>query len=197
MGDGWPDCPVWTWSVGVYGRDGVAAACLELQDRHGLDVNLLLLACWLAAHGRALDGETLARARAATGRWQAEVVRPLRAARRALKAQLAAPAPGEIAHGGERGALAAGLRRRLAALELDAEHLEQLGLAAAAAAVIGRAAGDAAQRAGPALAAANLARCHRFGAADREALRALLAGVFDAMPAAEIEAALLSSTTGV
>ncbi|HET6519133.1 MAG TPA: TIGR02444 family protein, partial [Geminicoccaceae bacterium] len=96
----WPRCPFWTWSVEVYGRDGVAAACLELQDRHGLDVNLLLLACWLAAaHGRALDGATLARARAASGRWQAEVVRPLRAARRALKAQLATAAPGEVAHG--------------------------------------------------------------------------------------------------
>ncbi|HET6522640.1 MAG TPA: hypothetical protein VFG47_22875, partial [Geminicoccaceae bacterium] len=64
-------------------------------------------------------------------------------------------------------------------------------LAAAAAAAIP---GDPVRAAAPGLAAANLARCHRFGAAggDRAALRALLAGAFPAAPAEEVEAALSS-----
>src|SRR5262249_40267230 len=40
----------WNFSLKVYGRPGVAAACIALQDGLGLDVNLLLYCCW---HGRA------------------------------------------------------------------------------------------------------------------------------------------------
>lgn len=185
----WPPCPFWDHALAVYGRDGVAPACVELQDRHGLDVNLLLLACWLGADGRALNRAALARALDASRRWQAEVVAPLRAARRALKAQLERGAAGEVAraHAG----LAAALRRRLAAVELGAEHLEQLGLSAAVAGLPADAA-----LAGPDLAAANLALYHRFTAGDRPALRALLAGAFPEAGAPAIEAALGTAFRG-
>ncbi len=33
--------PFWNFSLEVYGGEGVARACLELQDRRGVDVNLL------------------------------------------------------------------------------------------------------------------------------------------------------------
>jgi len=38
----------------LYGRTGVEAACLGLQDRPGLDVTVLLHACWLGARSRVL-----------------------------------------------------------------------------------------------------------------------------------------------
>lgn len=44
-----PENPFWRFSCAVYAAPGVAQACLELQDTHGADVNLLLLAAWLGA----------------------------------------------------------------------------------------------------------------------------------------------------
>jgi len=41
----------WRFSLDAYGRPGVAAACLDLQDRHGCDVNLILYALWLGRAG--------------------------------------------------------------------------------------------------------------------------------------------------
>jgi len=77
----------WRFSLAVYARPGVAPACLVLQDEHGRDVNLMLFCCWLGASGRGvLERAGLEAAdRAVTG-WRHEVVEPLRAARRAIKA---------------------------------------------------------------------------------------------------------------
>ncbi len=53
-----------SYAAALYGRPGVAEACLELQERVGADVNLVLLACWLAARGVRLDGPGVDRLRA-------------------------------------------------------------------------------------------------------------------------------------
>ncbi len=46
------------WSWPRYDRAGVAELCLQLQDRHGFNVNLLLLAAWLELeHGLALSAK--------------------------------------------------------------------------------------------------------------------------------------------
>ena len=76
----------WSFSLGFYGRAGVSAACIDLQDRYGHDVNILLFACWvgLSGRGRLTPGD-LARAEAAVGPWRRAVTEPVRAARRALK----------------------------------------------------------------------------------------------------------------
>jgi uncharacterized protein (TIGR02444 family) len=119
-----PDNPFWDFSLAVYGRPGVADACLALQDRHGLDVNLLLLSCWAGSQGRALDTAALSRLMAAAAGWQREVVRPLRGVRHWLKAQAADaanPAPAADASGP-----AAALRAAVKAQELEAERIEQL-----------------------------------------------------------------------
>lgn len=113
-----PDNPFWDFSLTIYPRPGVAEACLALQERHGLDVNLLLFCCWAGARGRALTGAELARLVAAARPWQEGVVKPLRAARRWLKTQ--ATAPGE---------LAGPLRGRIKEQELAAERIEQQVLA--------------------------------------------------------------------
>jgi uncharacterized protein (TIGR02444 family) len=117
-----PDNPFWDFSVRVYGGRGVAPACLALQDRHGLDVNLLLLCCWLG-HCRAAapTRAEVARLVDAVAGWHRDVVRPLREARRRLKAPGRAIGPD----------LAAALREQVKRIELDAEHIEQLALAAA------------------------------------------------------------------
>src|SRR5690606_30758862 len=88
----WPRSSFWDFSLRVYDRPGVAAACLALQDGHGLDVNLVLLAAWEAARGGELDGALAARLRQFGEAYQADVMRPLRRARRALKGLAVEPA---------------------------------------------------------------------------------------------------------
>jgi uncharacterized protein (TIGR02444 family) len=76
----------WRFSLGFYGRPGVAGACLDLQDRVGRDVNLVLYACWIGASGRGRLGlADLARAEAEVAPWRQEVVEKLRAIRRLAK----------------------------------------------------------------------------------------------------------------
>jgi len=122
-----PHSDFWDFSVTLYGRPGVAPACLALQERHGLDVNALMFCLWLAASGRgpvarpALD-EAFTRAES----WHAEIVRNLRALRKRLKAPVGPADP----------ALAQALRARIQKIEIDAEHIEQLTLAAAPAAAL-------------------------------------------------------------
>lgn len=77
--------PFWAFSLDRYGRDGVAPLCLELQERYGADVNLVLFALWLGRDGRGLDAEGAAHAAEAVADWHREVVRPMRGVRRWLK----------------------------------------------------------------------------------------------------------------
>ena len=78
------DNPFWVFSTGFYGREGVAAECLCLQDECGVDVNLLLYCLWCASLGRALDRERLAALDSQVAGWRQQVVLPLRGLRRSL-----------------------------------------------------------------------------------------------------------------
>jgi 6-phosphofructokinase 1 len=83
------DGTFWTFTLGLYGKPGVAPALIGLQDRLGLDVNMLLYCCWAGADGRLLSRDDLKAVEAVAEPWQSEVVRPLRALRRRLKGGLA------------------------------------------------------------------------------------------------------------
>lgn len=76
---------LWEFSLRVYAIDGVSGACLALQERHRVDVNLLLYCCWLGHTGRALDAAGLAHALVLSMPWAQHVVRPLRGARSWMK----------------------------------------------------------------------------------------------------------------
>ena len=123
MSSGFPDDPFWDFSLAVYGTEGVPAACLDLQERYQIDVNLLLWCLWRGSAGYpALSAEDLARAETRIGDWHANVVRHVRWLRQHLKA----PYPHVDAD------LQQSLRARLQKIEIDAEHLEQLTLASMA-----------------------------------------------------------------
>lgn len=107
--------PFWDFSLLVYRRPGVAAACLALQDRHGLDVNLLLFCCWAGSQGRRLDAADIERLVGSVGEWQRSVVGPLRGVRRRLK-----DLPGSAS--GQLGAL----RQAVKDCEFEAERIEQI-----------------------------------------------------------------------
>jgi uncharacterized protein (TIGR02444 family) len=113
------DTPLWTFSLAVYGRDGVADECLTLQERLQLDVNLLLFAAFVGAvEGVRLEGKDIAVANAAITGWQGEIVRPLRQARRALK-------PANTDAGNPLHEASSALRAQVKLAELEAEKLEQ------------------------------------------------------------------------
>jgi uncharacterized protein (TIGR02444 family) len=113
--------PFWNFSLELYAGEGVAEACLDLQERRGCDVNVLLFCCWLAASGRpTLTAERLRAILEVTDVWQAEIVRPLRQVRRLLKDKPWTEALPETVDAA---------RRRVADAELAAEHAEQLKLA--------------------------------------------------------------------
>jgi uncharacterized protein (TIGR02444 family) len=108
----------WNFSLAFYGRPGVSPACLELQDRHGRDVNLVLYACWVGLSGRGrLSREDLALAAAMNDPWRQAVIDKLRAARRAIK---------------EQAAEAAQFYAAAKAIELEAEQIAQQRFAALA-----------------------------------------------------------------
>ena len=119
--------PFWDYSLALYARDGVAEACLGLQERRDLDVNLLLFCCWAGSRGRGLAAEELARLVALVGPWREGAIRPLRRLRRWLKEQDVAPA-----------AATKRLRERVKADELEAEAIEQALLTRALAVPAGR-----------------------------------------------------------
>jgi uncharacterized protein (TIGR02444 family) len=78
---------LWDWALTAYAADGVADACLELQESAGQNVPLLLWAAWCAAEGRNPDEDTLEAAGDTARAWQETAIAPLRAVRRALKAR--------------------------------------------------------------------------------------------------------------
>jgi uncharacterized protein (TIGR02444 family) len=73
---------LWAFANAVYAAPDVAAACLRLQDRDGLSVNMALFCCWSGP----LTAEAMQQAIGETAAW-AQVLDPLRAARRAAKAR--------------------------------------------------------------------------------------------------------------
>ena len=116
-----PHNPFWEFSLEIYGREGVSAACLGLQDEIGADVNMLLFCCWTAAGGVCLDDDKIRQALAAIKSWQTEIVQPLRTLRRRLRQGFDGVAEAQ----------SQALRRAIQAIEIDAEQLEQLRLVAA------------------------------------------------------------------
>ena len=111
---------LWRHVLAVYARPEVRQACLDLQDRRGANVCLLLFAQWAGA----ACGHRLGRAEAerlgAAAPWHSEIVEGLRAVRRRLRSG-PAPAPDAAT---ER------LRAQVQAAEIEAERIELLTLAA-------------------------------------------------------------------
>ncbi len=103
---------LWAFSCKVYGKNRVAKALIEMQDRHGIDVNVILFLCWLARRGLGpLDEKLVLAITAAAIPWQQGVIRPLRSVRRQMKAM-----EGMEAHN---------VYKSLKASELEAERAEQ------------------------------------------------------------------------
>jgi len=109
------DSAFWRFSLKFYAMPGVGAACIELQDRCGVDVNVLLFLLFLADQNRVISAEDAARIDAQARPWREGVVVPLRAARRSLRTPIGAF---------DRDA-AETLRGNVKRIELEAERIQQ------------------------------------------------------------------------
>ena len=90
-------------------------ACLHLQNRHDVDVPVVLFAAFVGAVRRqALTAAGVETARGRVDAWHREVVRPLRAVRQRLKTG-PAPAPNDVT---------AQLRSQVQKIEIQAELIE-------------------------------------------------------------------------
>ena len=111
--------PFWEFSLKVYGNEGVPAAWIALQERRGIDVNLLLFCAWVGESGRgALSESNLDAASAATVAWNGDIVCAIRAVRDCLKGGMP-PIPKERSDI---------LRKMILEIEVKCEHVEQIAL---------------------------------------------------------------------
>lgn len=103
----------WDYSLQLYNREGVAAACLELQEGYRLDVNLILFCFWHSSAYGEVDQALLQDVIEVSIEWRSHVVQPLRNARTWMKLN---PSPGELFNS---------LREDIKANELMAEKYQQ------------------------------------------------------------------------
>ena len=112
------ESPLWRFSLAVYRGAGVQEECLAVQERHGVDVNLLMLCAYVGAvEGAVLSASDVADALEASGGWHGNVVKALRQVRRTLK-------PWGAGEGGHARVVEA-LRTKVKGAELEAEQIEQ------------------------------------------------------------------------
>jgi uncharacterized protein (TIGR02444 family) len=105
---------LWDFAVGHYGRAGVAEACLDIQDRWGVDIPLLLYGGWMGTRGYALSQRDVDQVDAAVRDWREHVVRPLRQIRVDMKSGRY-PMPSEARDA---------LRGQVKSAELQSERLQ-------------------------------------------------------------------------
>jgi uncharacterized protein (TIGR02444 family) len=107
--------PFWRFSLAYYRMQGVADACLVLQEEAGVDVNLLLFLLWQATLARSLSVADVEALEERIAPWREVTIVPLRRVRRALKTPpaLLAAATAEV------------FRTKVKGIELEAERLQQ------------------------------------------------------------------------
>jgi uncharacterized protein (TIGR02444 family) len=108
----------WDFSIELYVRAGVAEACLELQDSHGIDVNLLLYCFWYGTYFGNFDKLLFDDLVDFSCAWEQGVVQPLRSVRRWMKN------PSQLVSENQASQFQS-LRQRIKSEELSAEKIQQ------------------------------------------------------------------------
>ncbi|HWD66929.1 MAG TPA: TIGR02444 family protein [Caulobacteraceae bacterium] len=75
---------LWAWASSAWASPGVEHACLDLQDRAGQSIVLLLWGGWCATCGRRMEPALAHRTVELVRPIETEILRPMRAIRRAL-----------------------------------------------------------------------------------------------------------------
>lgn len=111
-----PHHPFWNFSLQIYRQKPAKDALLALQNQYHLNVNVLLYCCWFATLNQGqLNQAELKQLLTLIQPWHEQIITPLRLMRNRLKESPKA--------------WAQEIREEVLAIELDAEHIEQLMLA--------------------------------------------------------------------
>jgi uncharacterized protein (TIGR02444 family) len=109
------DAELWSFALSFYGREEASKACLVLQERIGVDVDIVLFGLFaLLRKGVSLNAEEIAAIDALVRSWRSEIVRRLRQMRTRLKS---GPNPAPSGSTEE-------LRNRIKSIEIEAERIE-------------------------------------------------------------------------
>lgn len=108
----------WDFSIQLYGKPGVAQACLQLQDCCDMDVNLLLYCYWYGVSFGRFDPLLLQQVYEFSCTWKQGIVQPLRSVRQWMKNQTQLVSEKQARQFQE-------LRERVKLEELDAEKIQQ------------------------------------------------------------------------
>lgn len=112
------DDDFWDFALQRYARPGVAALCVELQDQHGINVMLLLYACFCGARGARPGSIDVNAAITVLDPLERHLIAPLRRGRRALAAAARALGSEPLAESAARVQ-----RAEIAAERLQCRHL--------------------------------------------------------------------------
>ena len=105
---------LWSFAVTIYQRDGVAPACLDLQEQCQIDVPLMLCAVFACLEGKDISDADLTQLHNLASPWQSDIVQSLRRIRTRLKTG-PSPAPNAVTED---------LRNKVKAAELAAEKIQ-------------------------------------------------------------------------
>jgi len=120
MSINYPDHPFWNFSIKIYAGKGVSQACINIQERHQMDVNLLLLSTWYGASGRGLlSSDQLTKVIEITSKWNKEIVCRLRSVRTQLRDGIKDFPMKQTDE----------IRKAALSMEVECEHIEQLAVA--------------------------------------------------------------------
>ena len=110
----------WQFSLNIYDKPGVSDNLIDLQERYGIDINVILFCCWCGMTGRVPINDSILRsAIELTNPWRETVVERLRLLRKDMKEGV----PGVPLN------VSNPIRHEIKLLELSAERVQQVLLA--------------------------------------------------------------------
>ena len=112
-----PESAFWSYSSEIWSLPDVEAICLQLQNEHELNINMLLYCCWAGEQLRCLNDDDLQTLLDTIQPWQV-IIQPLRDSRRTMQQSLIAM-PGEMIEQ---------TLSNISEMELNAEHMAQLAM---------------------------------------------------------------------
>ena len=104
---------LWSFALTLYSDDELKTVCLELQDRYGMDVCLLLSLCWLSACDKVLSESEYDGLCTGVRQRQIATTSPIRALRRRAKLLISPLSEKDVSHS---------FYQAVLALELQAER---------------------------------------------------------------------------
>ncbi|KTD39182.1 hypothetical protein Lnau_0251 [Legionella nautarum] len=79
------DNPFWQFSLKLYQHEAIKEACLSFQNQEGVNVNLLLVCCWLSYAVEVISQPEFEQAYQRIKEWHQQVTQPMRQVRQYLK----------------------------------------------------------------------------------------------------------------